>query len=192
MKNLLLFTFTIATTLCYLATDGKAESDIPRQADISVSGIYLSDPDSIRKMLGTSVTPVEPDNDFPIAVVCNSKSTEVLTLVFHYGSYRDSYSEFRVRSISKRPPNCIDSPKGGNHFITGKGIRLGISKRELINILGSGYSEKKEDHLIILQYKTDNVDTSRFIQKYDWSLYYGSYYFSKDKLVKFEFGFIYP
>lgn len=183
---------TIATAMCCLMADARAESEIPRLADISVSGIFLMDSKSTSKTLGISPAPIESDDDFPLVQVCNSKTTEVLTLVFHYGSIRDSFSEFRVRNISNAPANSIMPPKGIDHFATGKGIRLGISKKDLIKILGPGFTEKKEGKQIIIHYKIDNFDQSDFLKKYNMPVYYGSYHFVKDKLVKFEFGFEYP
>lgn len=183
---------TTATVLFLLTADVRAESVIPRQADISVSGIFLNDPESTHKILGNPSEPVESDDDFPILQVCNSNTTEILTLVFHYGDVRDSFSEFRVCNISKTPTNCIMPLKGVDHFVTGKGIRLGISKKELIKILGPGFTETKEGDQITIHYKIDDFETSSFLKEYNLPVYYGSYHLREDKLVKFEFGFEYP
>jgi len=183
--------FAIASVLCS-TTHVRAESAIPRQADISVSGIFLSDPESTRKILGTPPVPAESGDDFPVVQVCNSKVTEVLSLVFHHGDIRDSFNEFRVRNISKLPADCITLPKEIDHFVTGKGIYLGMSKKDLIKILGPDFTEKKEGNRLTVHYKIDDFERSSFLKKYNLPTYYGSYDFERDKLVNFAFGFEYP
>lgn len=183
----------IVTLLCTFAAVVKAESDIPRQADISVSGIFLSDPESSRKVIGNSQMPKESGDDFPTIQICNSKKTEVITLVFHYGDIKDSYSEFRVRNISKPPATtCILPSKRIEHFVTGKGIHLGMSKKQLSKILGHSFTEHKNGKKTTMHYRIDDFENSRFLKKYNLPIYYGSYHFEKETLVKFEFGFEYP
>jgi hypothetical protein len=179
---ILLFTFVVLV---------KAETDIPRQADISVSGIFLDDPQSTRKVIGNSVEPKYGDV-FPTIEICNSKKTEILTLAFHHGNIRDSYSEFYIRSISKPPADCISPSKQIEHFITGKGIHLGMSKQDISKILGDNFTEQKDGKMTTIHYEIDDSIKSRFLEKYNMPVYYGSYHFEKDTLIKFEFGFVYP
>jgi len=188
---LILVIFYIVSVLC--STEHvRAESEIPRQADISVSGIFLSDSESTRKILGTPPAPAESGDDFPVVQVCNSKATEVLILVFHYGDLRDSFNEFRVRNISKLPADCITLPQEIDHFVTGKGIHLGMSKKDLIKILGPDFTEKREGNRLRVHYRIADFERSSFLKKYNLPTYYGSYNFEGDKLVNFSFGFEYP
>jgi hypothetical protein len=180
---ILFFTFVVLV---------KAETDIPRKADISVSGIFLNDPESTRKVIGRSVKPKELGDDFPTIQICNSKKTEILTLVFHYGGIRDSSSEFRIRNISEPPADSISPSKQIEHFITGKGIHLGMSKKDISKILGDSFSEHKNGKMTTIHYRIDDFKKSRFLEKYNMPVYYGLYHFEKDTLIKFEFGFEYP
>jgi hypothetical protein len=183
--------FSIVSVLCSME-QVRTESEIPRQADISVSEIFLNDQESTRRILGTPPAPAESDNDFPVVQICNSKATEALILVFHYGDFRDSFNEFRVRNISELPADCITLSKKIGHFITGKGIHLGISKKDLIKILGPDFTEKKESHSLKIHYRIVDSERSSFLRKYNLPIYYGLYNFEGDKLVNFSFGFEYP
>jgi hypothetical protein len=185
-------TFFIALIICYLAAYAIAETEIPRQADISVSGILLSNSESTRQILVNPPRPTEMDDDFPVIQICNSNNTEILTLVFHHGDTKDSFNEFRIQNISKVLTGCIIPPKVISRFVTGKGIHLGISKEELIKILGPSFTEDKEDNTITIRYKIDNFNKSSFLKKYNLPVYFGHYHFLKGKLAKFEFGFEYP
>jgi len=180
--------------IALLATDESVNADleIPRQADISACGIFLNDPESTLKILGPPPAPIESSDDFPILEICNSSNTEVLTLVFHPGDVSNSFSEFRVRKISKKSANCIKTPELINHFITGKGIKLGMSRKELTEILGSDFTEDKKGNATTLSYRIDDFDNSSFLKKYNLPIYNGVYRFENDKLFEFEFGFEYP
>ncbi|KUG23983.1 hypothetical protein ASZ90_006216 [hydrocarbon metagenome] len=182
----------IAFIICYLTAYAVAETEIPRQADVSISGILLNNPESTRKILVNHPRPTEKSNDFPIIQICNSNNTEILTLVFHYGDVTDSFNEFRIQNISKVPKDCITPPDGIARFVTGKGIQLGISKDDLIKILGHSFIETKQDGMLTIKYKIDNFDQSNFLKKYNLPVYFGHYHFLKGKLAKFEFGFEYP
>ena len=184
--------FTVAVMLCCFAADVRAGTEIPRSADISVLGMFLSDPESTRRVLEDPPEPLETGDDFPTVQICNSNNTELLILVFHYGDVKDSFNEVRIRNISKPPTNCLEPPKQTNHFVTGKGIRLGISKKELTIVFGPGFTENAEGSRIVIRYRIDNFDKSNFLKKYNLPIYYGTYHFEKDKLIKFEFGFEYP
>lgn len=168
---------------------------LPQSADISVSGIDLEEPKSVRRVLGDAPSPSEdvtgPDAGFPTLKVCNATRTELLVLGLHPGSVVDSYGEFHVRSLSKPSTGCL-MLAGVDHFVSGKGIRLGMSRTRLVGILGPGFSERKEGTDSIVHYTIDDLPRSSFLQHYNLPVYFGSYRFRKGKLVSFAFGFEYP
>jgi hypothetical protein len=169
----------------------EPEAKIPRKADISISGIYLQNSHSLNRILGNPPEPVEFGDDFPVIEICNSDKTEILSLVFHYGCTKNSISEIRIRPFTM-PSHCMMQLKRVDHFITGKGIRLGMSKKELENILGTGTVKKIKDNQILVEYIIDDNEKSTFLKKYNYYVYYGLYHFQNDSLMKFEFGFEYP
>lgn len=188
-----LITITIITTaMCYLSTFVNADNAIPLQADISVSGISLVNPESTQRILADYPNPKESGDDFPVLHVCNIDKTEVLTLVFHPGDVRGSFSEFRIKNISKLPIDCIKPYNPISNFVTEKGIHLGIPQEKLINILGPNFTKNKKGNIITIRYKIDDFSRSSFLKKYNLPMYYGDYHFIDGKLVKFEFGFEYP
>ncbi|MBI5453524.1 MAG: hypothetical protein HY956_02740 [Deltaproteobacteria bacterium] len=184
----LLYIF-ISVTLYFFNADANAE--MPRVADISVSGIFLSNPESTKKSFGMSPDFRESSDDFPTVQVCNSDKTEILTLVFHYGDVFDSVSEFRLMRAANPPSDCLQLTERLEHFITGKGVHLGISKKELVEILGEGFTEQNQTDQMIIRYRIEDGQ-SGFLRKYNLPIYYGTYSFKGGELVKAEFGFVYP
>lgn len=194
MKNFVIkiCVIIITTAFFYIAIFAKADNIIPLNADISVSGILLANPESTQKILRDYPNPKESSNDFPVLHVCNMDNTEILTLVSHPGDIRGSFNEFRVKNISKLSIDCIKPLNPISNFVTGKGIHLGISQQELISILGPNFTKNKEGNIVTINYKIDDFNRSSFLKKYNLPVYFGNYYFINDKLVRFEFGFEYP
>lgn len=65
-------------------------------------------------------------------------------------------------------------------FVTGKGIKLGITEFELVELLGHPITKETKDGLTKYSYKQIN------------GLYFGQYWFNRGKLEKFWFGEEYP
>lgn len=181
--------------LAFLATGAVALAQSPQGpqfADLSISGIFLDDPESVARVIGTPPPPVEIGDDFPTLQVCNSARTELLVLVFLYGGTKDAYSQIRVSEMPKPSPPCVVPPAGVTHFVTGKGVRLGMSTADLIRALGQGYSQSRQGNDTVLSYRLSGIDRSPLLQRFNMPVYAGSYRFRRGKLVAFEFGFPYP
>lgn len=180
----------------WFGASAQGPEQTPPSADISVSGIFLHDPESVKKVLGNAPTPSEdasPKGDnFPTLKACNSTKTELLVLIFHYGDVTNSYSEFRIGGLPNPRPGCLVPPGGVVHFVTGRGIRLGISRKELVGILGQGFSERREGNETVIRYTIADFEKSTFLKRYNMPVYYGSYRLKQGKLVGFEFGFVNP
>lgn len=187
-------TYTMAMVI-FSTTLGIAQSkplDIPRSADISISGIYLADPESTARALGTNIPLVEEGDDFPTASYCNQDKTQILTLVFHYGGIRNSFNELRIKKADERVCSSVGYLKGINEFQTGKGIKLGITKNTLIKALGEGITTDEGKGLLTVKYRISGYEHSPFLKYYNMPLYYGEYRFLNGMLIEFSFGFEYP
>ncbi len=133
---------------CSVALAGEA-GDLPRQADESVAGIFLDDADSVRKVLGDVPFPGDHPSrasapDLSLRV-CNAARTELLILVFHPGGVRHENSQFEVRRLSQPPKGCVLAPAGIRTFVTGKGIRLGMTRKEVVGISGRASPSRRTD-----------------------------------------------
>ena len=104
----------------------------------------------------------------------------------------DSFNEIQVRVTSKIPifeNKCLAAIP---FFLTGKGIKLEITKQELIDSLGDPRETINEKGYTILSYRIDNYEQSDFLKHYNLPCYYGKYIFKNNKLIEFAFGFEYP
>jgi hypothetical protein len=118
---------------------------------------------------------------------------ETLTMTQHPGDGKYQISIFKVEYSDKadygyRKLN-IDTYK------TEKGIKLGLSKRQLIERLGTCYiAQDSSKGYIELYYKLEapNDSKTKILESNNMPVYYASYKLWKDKLGKFEFGFEYP
>jgi len=190
MRLVIILAACLATALAFAGVAAAQEERLPRSADVSVSGIFLDDPASVVNVLGNPPRPSEDCGyDFPALEVCNSARTEVLVLLLHYGDLLNSYSEFRVRKAQESPGRCVTLPGGLQHFVTGKGIRLGTSKRDLIRILGPGFSERRDGEETIITYTIEEAQNSSFLRRFNMPGYRGSYHLRDGKVVAFEFGY---
>jgi hypothetical protein len=166
---------------------------IPNQPDIAVYGVELSDSLSAVLQLGSSYELVETEDGLPYAVFTNTTETEVLKLYRHYGDTTPKFREAEVLATgdldSDEEATVLDTP----HFRTGRGVRLGMSRKEVDDrfgscartVVGAGPRE-------IYRYEITDIATSDLLKAHNMPLYYAEYTFEQDKLVRFAFGFSYP
>ena len=80
-------------------------------------------------------------------------------------------------------------------FETEKGVKLGLTKQQLVNKLGTCYEivDSTKDCLQ-LYYRIENPKDSRtkILARHNMPVYFGTYTFYNDKLKYFKFGFEYP
>ena len=80
-------------------------------------------------------------------------------------------------------------------FQTEKGIRLGLTKQQVIEKIGSCYAvvDSTKD-CIEIYYRIENPKDSKtkILESNNMPVYYSTYTFCKDKLRYYEFGFEYP
>ena len=154
--------------------------------DISVNNIKLSDTTSV--VLGYSdlkYNVIEGKEELLYVIFTNENKTEILKLYLFYGAKRN---EFYQAEISPYDKKTISNPTKYKNFSTESGIKLGISKKDLIKIKGNNFVETNH----ILRYEISDYEKSHFLGKYNLPIYFAEYTFDQDKLSKIYFGFEYP
>jgi hypothetical protein len=80
-------------------------------------------------------------------------------------------------------------------FKSEKGIRIGMSKKQITNKLGFCYAPiDSMNGYIELYYRLEMPKDSKtkLLENNNMPIYYASYKLSNDRLYEFEFGFEYP
>lgn len=166
---------------------------LPNLPDVAVFGVELGDPLSTVLQLGSGYELIETEDGLPYAVFTNTTETEVLKLYRHYGDTTGTFQEAEVLAIGDldgdEEATVLDTP----HFRTGRGIRLGMSSKEVDDrfgacarsVVGAGPRE-------VTRYEITDIATSDLLKAHNMPLYYAEYTFEQDKLVRFAFGFSYP
>lgn len=157
--------------------------------DTSVTGIKLRNAESILNILGKH-TKLEGDS---IHVFYSSDKKQLLKLRVYPGDYHNQVSIFYI-SYSDNPNQGfqkIDS----KIFETEKGIKLGTSKQEIIEKLGTCFTAKDSTkNNISLYYRLElpRDSKTKLLRNNNMPVYYAIYSLKKDKLESIEFGFEYP
>ncbi len=161
-----------------------------RHLDESVSGLILHSPTSIQKKFGDSAWSQVKASKLPggTASFFSKDKKQKLTMVFHPGGVKNSFSEFIVEYFKG---NKAGKALEQTAFITSKGIYLGISDKELIGKLGSPSKKESIPGGSMFTYALSDMN-HRFLKKHKMPSYYGKYTFADGKLIKFAFGFEYP
>ena len=118
---------------------------------------------------------------------------ETLSLKQHPGDGKYQISIFKVEKSDKayygyRNLNI-------KNFETGKGIKLGMTKNKIIEILGNCFEtidSTKTYTELYYEIQTPNDTKTKYLERQNMPTYFASYKFCYNKLVKFEFGFEYP
>ncbi|MEI9946445.1 MAG: hypothetical protein WDN26_19770 [Chitinophagaceae bacterium] len=157
--------------------------------DTSVAGIKIHNVESTLQILGKQ-TKLEGG---PAHIFYSSDKKQKLGLTVHPGS---NYSEVSIFNVS-----YADNSKqnGGRintkEFETEKGIKLGISKKEIIERLGNCYITKdstKNSVELYYQLALPGDSKTKLLKSNNMPVYYAAYKLKNDKLDSFEFGFENP
>lgn len=159
------------------------------EPDTSLCGIILRNPQSADKVIGRDNKLDESDQYHFYSKMDN----ETLTLTQHAGDGKNSISIFSV-SLSDKADKGYKQLNFST-FQTEKGIKLGLSKQEVLAKLGNCYTIiDSTNDCIELFYRIENPKDSRtkILESNNMPVYYSSFTFCKNKLKHFEFGFEYP
>lgn len=159
------------------------------EPDTSLCGITLRNSESATKIIGSENIIDKLDH----YRFYSKLERETLTLTQHPGDGKNEISIFKVEYSNKLSYDFkqldIDT------FKTEKGIKLGLTKKQIIEKLGNCYapidSTKNyiELYYIIEQPKDSK---SKILESNNMPQYFASYKLRNDRLEEFEFGFEYP
>ncbi len=157
--------------------------------DTSVSTIKLRNTNSTTAIIGNK----DKIDNLDQYHYYSTMYREILTMTQHSGDGQNRISIFNVKLSDKADYGyrklSIDT------FKTEKGIKLGLSKKQIIEKLGNCYATlDSSKNYIELYYKieTPNDSKTKILKTNNMPIYYASYKLWNDKLQQFEFGFEYP
>lgn len=169
-------------------------SSIPKEVDIGVNGIFISDNYGVGKILGDSLNLLKATTHMPFPHInyVNKDSTELLVLISHHGAYKYEFSEFRITKFNQPFREEYTVLSNVVKFTTYKGLSLGMNVSEFRKIFGFHFYMLPEGDTIEYVYQLRDDENSPFLEFYNMPIYYGNYTFKNDQLIKIEFGFKYP
>ena len=159
------------------------------EPDTSIVGIKIRNAESRLNVLGKK-TKLESDSTH---VFYSNDKKQKLGLTVHPGDYYNQVSIFNISYADKSKLNLRQI--NSKEFETEKGIKLGISKREIIEKLGTCYVAKDSTkNSIELNYRIElpNDSKTKLLTSNNMPNYYATYRLTNDKLENIEFGFEYP
>ncbi len=181
--------------ICVLFSLTKVYAQVEFVPDTVINKvIILENAASIEKNLGDCMLLLDENADLPFVVFHNASGTQYLKLIFHPGNSKNRFSYFEVGSTNDKPQKSRKklNKTRFQSFTTQSGIRLGMSKQEIVNLKGSDYQKSLTNKIQVIDYKIDNIKKSGFLRRYNMPEYTTRYFFQKDILIKFSFGFEYP
>lgn len=157
--------------------------------DTSLAGIALRDSKSADKVIGVDNATDQSEQYHFYSLM----DAETVTLTQHPGDSKNQLSIFSV-AYSDKAYHGYKQLKIKT-FETGKGIKLGLTKEEVVAKLGNCYAVvDSTENGIELYYRIEHPKDSKtkILERNDMPVYYATYTFCKNKLRYYEFGFEYP
>lgn len=157
--------------------------------DTSVSGIIIGNAESSTKVIGSNskLDSLEQYNFY------TKHDRETLTLIQHSGDVKNQISIFKVSYSDKSDYGykqlSVDT------LVTETGIKLGLTKQQVIDKLGRCYAiidSSKNNIVIYYSIELPNDTNTKLLKRHNMPIYFAIYKFINDKLGQFEFGFEYP
>ena len=159
------------------------------EPDTSLCGITLRNSSSADKVIGKN-NKVDEREQYSFYSLMDA---ETLTLTQHPGDGKNQISIFSVSYSDKADHGY--KQLNVETFQTEKGIKLGLTKEQIVAKLGNCYAvvDSTKD-CIELYYRIGNSNDSKtkILKTNNMPIYYATYTFCKNKLKYYEFGFEYP
>ena len=159
------------------------------EPDTSLSGITLRNTKSTDNVIGTDNKINEKEQYHFYSLM----DAETLTLTQHPGDGKNQISVFSVAHSDKADHGYKQLKV--ETFQTEKGIKLGLTKPQLVEKLGNCYAViDSTENCIELYYRIENPKDSKtkILESNNMPVYYATYTFCNNKLRYYEFGFEYP
>ncbi|MDH3920504.1 MAG: hypothetical protein OEU25_20265 [Rhodospirillales bacterium] len=166
-------------------TSTGVQTPFPQFLDLSIARIALLEPASTTRRLGAAPHLDHEALGFSYYRYRNATGSQAITLIGHPGDIRFSIAEVQISR--RRADDVLPAfPNGVRDFVSGKGIKLGLSRAQVLEILGPPTAEirssiecRAEGHAAILS-------------NFSMPSYVGTYHFEQGLLTEFRFGFPYP
>jgi len=159
------------------------------EPDTSLYGMILRDSESATKVIGNN----NKMNNVGEYKFYSKLESETLTLTQHPGDIKNQISIFKVEKSDKASYDFKEL--NTDTFKTEKGIRLGLTKKQIIEKLGNCYaSSDSSKNYIELHYLIEAPKDSKssILKNNNMPKYFASYKLRNNRLEEFEFGFEYP
>jgi hypothetical protein len=178
-----------------LREEYELQSKLSKQAcefsnpDTSVFGIKIRNIESTKNILGKQ-TKLKSDSTH---VFYSSDKKQILELKVHPGDSHNQVSIFKIFYTDNTKQNLRQL--NSKIFETEKGIKLGITKTEIIEKLGKCYKIKdstKNDISLNYRLELPNDSKTKLLKNNNMPIYYAIYRLTNNKLKNIEFGFEYP
>ncbi|WP_298320816.1 hypothetical protein [uncultured Aquimarina sp.] len=151
--------------------------------DSCISGVYFKNSSDIINRFGDlSQLIVSLPNDFPQIGILSKDSLETLMLSAWPGDGKNEFRYYKIKNYEERTLDITYIQSEISSFISCEGIKLGLNKESVVELMGNNYVKQQLKDLKIEIYLYENPEY----------LYQAKYYFSNDKLVEFEYGYVYP
>lgn len=159
-----------------------------KDPDLTIAGIRLLDAQSAAEVVGSGAELRGGEEDLPHASFVNEHGNEQLDLFAHYGASVDEYAEAEVHEAGSQALVLKDLPV--ESFITGRGVGLGMTARDVIKLFGTCVKARESDgDAEIIQYEITRSQMEPVMLGLGYDSYFAEYEFSSGKLVRFRFGF---
>ncbi|MEG1592096.1 hypothetical protein [Chryseobacterium sp.] len=155
----------------------------------SLSGIILRNSESAAKIVGSE----NSVNSLGQYRFYSKLESEILTLTQHPGDSKNQISIIKVEKSNKK--NGGFKELNFDSFKTEKGIKLGLTKKQIIQKLGHCYApiDSTKDYIELYYVIEQPKDSkSKILENNNMPKYFASYKLWNDRLEQFEFGFEYP
>jgi hypothetical protein len=159
------------------------------EPDTSLYGITLRNSKSADRIIGKDNKLDEREQYHFYSI----KEPETLTLTQHPMDINNQISIFSVAYSDKADQRYKQLNIAT--FQTEKGIKLGLTKEQVVAKLGSCYAiVNSANECIEIYYRIEipNDSKTKILERNNMPIYYASYNFCENKLRYFEFGFEYP
>lgn len=166
----------------------KSDSCAFDNPDTSLSNIKLRDIKSAFKVLNGKQLKGDTTYNFK-----SRDNKQVLSVTVHPGDYKSQVSIFQIKYAKN--VNIKAEQLSIDNFATEKQIKLGSTKKEILEKLGPCYSTTDSTaNNITIHYNLTSPEDSQtqLLKRHAIPMYYATYRFQKEKLIDLEFGFGYP
>lgn len=190
------------------AQDLKPGNAAGFKPDTSINGLALRSEATLSRFYAAEISlrPGSGSDSYPAAYFYNVSSTQYLAVYHYNGDAASQFSLFEIGYRDQKKTDTLAKVTAYGFFQTESGIKLGISKKELLKIKGEplSISEKElrqvegapgnaagEMPCEVISYALYDP-VSAFLKRYRMPSYFASYYISNNRVVKLRFGFDYP